>query len=133
VEIPGTGAFASDYREVNVFRRLQASMGIFYSYVDQKSPNTFADTSETSLITAATYRLAAYTNNAQYIPNAEKAYALILKSIDSRGWLQNTVDPEIFSTPSKAGSGSPEEQSFKLMLKAARYAYYAATTAHSLY
>ncbi len=44
---------------------------------------------------------------------------VIRRSVDDDGWLQNTVDPETFNTPSLPGEHSPEGQAFVLLLHSA--------------
>jgi hypothetical protein len=63
--------------------------------------------------------MAAITNNLTCVPNANLALQLVEASVDSQGWLHNTVDPLTFSTPSAPGSHSPEGQAFVLLLHAA--------------
>lgn len=63
--------------------------------------------------------MAVFTNDITLIPKANKALALIRNSVDTDGWLLNTVDPLTFSTPTVDGSHSPEGQAFVLLLHAA--------------
>ncbi|KAI0052597.1 Six-hairpin glycosidase [Auriscalpium vulgare] len=86
-------------------------------------PTSFADTSSTALLAASTFRYAKLTKDVKHIPAALRARDLILKSIDEDGWLQGTVDPEVFSAPSLPGEHSPEGQSFVMLLEAAYAAF----------
>ncbi|KAL1944224.1 hypothetical protein VTO73DRAFT_3409 [Trametes versicolor] len=95
----------------------QHSNGTLFNYIDES--NTFADTSSTALLAAVTYRMATLTGDTGHVSAADKAYNLIKASVDSNGWLRNTVDPETFNSPSLAGSHSPEGQAFVLLLHAA--------------
>ena len=72
---------------------------------------------------AATFRYAAMTGDATHIPAAICALRLVRNSVDSCGWLLNTVDPLLFSVPSPPGLHSPEGQSFVLLLEAAASAW----------
>ncbi|KAI0319362.1 Six-hairpin glycosidase [Amylostereum chailletii] len=101
----------------------QLTNGTLLNYIDQTPPATFADTSSTALLAAASYRHAVLTNTTTHIPAAEAAYALIQASVDTDGWLQNTVDPMLFDVPSATGAHSPEGQSFVMLLEAARTAW----------
>ena len=95
----------------------QQPNGTLLNYIDQ--PDSFADTSSTTLLAASTFRFACIAGDSTHIPAAIAALRLIQDSIDSEGWLQNTVDPETFSAPSPPGTHSPEGQSFVLLLQAA--------------
>lgn len=72
--------------------------------------------------------MAVFSNDTSLVPYADKAFQLVQDSVDSDGWLRNTVDPETFDTPSAANSSSPEGQAFVLLLQAA-YTDYAASVA----
>ena len=87
------------------------------NYIDQ--PDSFGDMSSTTLLAASTFRFACITGDTTHIPAAIAALLLVRESVDSQGWLQNTVDPLSFSTPSPPGVHSPEGQSFVLLLQAA--------------
>ena len=80
---------------------------------------TFADSSSTALLAAVTYRYAALTGDVSLVPAANRALNLIRLSVDTDGWLHQTVDPETFDTPSLPGQFSPEGQAFVLLLHAA--------------
>jgi hypothetical protein len=101
----------------NTNATVQQASGTLLNYLDQ--PGSFADTSSTALLAASTFRYAHITGDNTHIPAAINALTLVRSSIDSQGWLQNTVDPESFSTPSGPGEHSPEGQSFVLLLEAA--------------
>lgn len=102
---------------VPVHAREQQANGTLLNYLNQ--PGSFADSSSTALLAASTFRLASITKNNKHIPAATRALRLIRNSIDGQGWLQNTVNPETFSSPSPPGQHSPEGQSFVLLLEAA--------------
>ncbi|KAJ3829051.1 Six-hairpin glycosidase [Lentinula raphanica] len=104
----------------------QADNGTLLNTIDD--PSSFADSSGTALLASVTYRMAVYTKDTSLIPYADKAFTLIQNSIDSNGWLRNTVDPETFDTPSAANSASPEGQAFVLLLQSA-YRDYASSVA----
>ncbi|KAL0949131.1 hypothetical protein HGRIS_009215 [Hohenbuehelia grisea] len=99
----------------------QAPNGTLFNVIDD--PTTFADSSSTALLASVTFRMAYITRNATLIPKATRALKLIKDSIDEEGWLQNTVDPLTFHTPSLPGEHSPEGQAFVLLLDAAWRAY----------
>ncbi|CDO75328.1 hypothetical protein BN946_scf184848.g5 [Trametes cinnabarina] len=103
--------------------KYQHANGTLFNYIDES--DSFADSSSTALLAAVTYRLASLTGDYSHIWAVDKAYNLIKSSVDSNGWLLNTVDPETFSTPSQSGSYSPEGQSFVLLLHAAYLDYLA--------
>jgi hypothetical protein len=63
--------------------------------------------------------MANLTNSGSLIPYADKALSLTIDNLDQDGWLQHTVDPYVFDTPSASGSHSPEGQAFVLLLQAA--------------
>ncbi|KAJ8483299.1 hypothetical protein ONZ51_g4792 [Trametes cubensis] len=102
----------------------QHSNGTLYNYIDQST--SFADSSSTALLASVTYRMATLTSDNSHIPAANKAYNLIKSSVDSNGWLRNTVDPETFNTPSKPGEHSPEGQAFVILLQSAYRDYHQA-------
>lgn len=95
--------------------------GSLFNVID--APSSFPDASSTALLASVTYRMAAFTNDTTLIPAADKALTFIQNNIDEKGWLQNTVDPYTFHTPSKAGEHSPEGQAFVLLLHAAHTAW----------
>ena len=95
----------------------QHSNGTLYNYIDQNT--SFADTSSTALLAAASYRLATITGDWTHVPAASKAFNLIKASLTDDGWLLNTVDPLTFNSPSASGTFSPEGQAFVLLLQAA--------------
>ncbi|EEB98710.1 hypothetical protein MPER_01734, partial [Moniliophthora perniciosa FA553] len=97
--------------------KYQTKDGALFNVIDDST--TFIDTSATALLASVTYRMAMYTNDTTHIANADRALALVQDNVDESGWLQQTVDPYTFSTPSKSGSHSPEGQAFVLMLHAA--------------
>lgn len=82
-------------------------------------PTTFADSSSTALLAAVTYRYAVLTGDVSLIPSANRALNVIRQSVDSDGWLHNTVNPETFNAPSPPGLFSPEGQAFVLLLHSA--------------
>lgn len=97
---------------------VQGSNGTLFNVLDEPS-TSFGDTSSTALLASSTYRLAALTDNSTHIPAANLALNLIESSVDSDGWLLNTVDPYTFSVPSAPGVHSPEGQAFVLLLQSA--------------
>ena len=102
---------------LNSFISVQHSNGTLYNYIDQDT--SFADSSSTALLAAASYRLASITGSWDHITAASKAFDLIKASLTDDGWLLNTVDPLTFSTASPPGTYSPEGQAFVLLLQAA--------------
>ena len=133
MEIPGTGVLPSALPQAEcLWTNTRASTeqkenGTLYNYIDEE--DSFADTASTALLAASTYRLAMISGVSAYISAADRAFELIDKSVDEDGWLQNTVDPLSFSTPSVSGTHSPEGQSFVLLLQAAYRDYYASLDA----
>ncbi|KAI0069199.1 Six-hairpin glycosidase [Artomyces pyxidatus] len=101
----------------------QQTNGTLLNYLDQ--PSSFADSSSTALMAAATFRYTTLTGDFSHVPAAVRARQLIHESVDADGWLLNTVDPEVFSAPSQPGQHSPEGQSFVLLLEAAWTAFQA--------
>ncbi|KAI0352875.1 Six-hairpin glycosidase [Trametes cingulata] len=97
--------------------KYQHTNGTLFNYIDEST--SFADSSSTALLAAVTYRMATLTGDVSHISAANKAYNLIKASLDSDGWLLNTVDPETFNTPSQPGTHSPEGQAFVLLLQSA--------------
>jgi len=95
----------------------QKANGTLLNYIDE--PDSFSDTSSTALLAASTFRFASITGDRTHIPAAIRALKLVRDSVDSKGWLLNTVDPLKFSAPSGPGRHSPEGQSFVLLLEAA--------------
>jgi rhamnogalacturonyl hydrolase YesR len=102
---------------LNTNATVQQANGTLLNYLDQ--PNSFADSSSTALLAAATFRYASITGDNSHIPAAIKALQLVQDSVSKTGYLLNTVNPETFSTPSGPGQHSPEGQSFVLLLEAA--------------
>jgi rhamnogalacturonyl hydrolase YesR len=96
---------------------LQKANGTLLNYIDE--PDSFSDTSSTALLAASTFRFASITGDRGHIHAAIRALKLVRNSVDSQGWLLNTVDPLKFSAPSGPGVHSPEGQSFVLLLEAA--------------
>lgn len=99
----------------------QQPNGALLNVIDD--PDSFADTAATALLASVTYRMAAFTKNYTLIPFANKALALIQASVDSDGWLQGTVNPYTFHTPTEPDKYSPEGQAFVLLLHAAWRAF----------
>lgn len=99
----------------------QKDNGTLFNVIDD--PNSFVDTASTALLASVTYRMAAFTNDTSQIPAANKALKLIKNSIDADGWLQDTVNPYTFHTPTEQGSHSPESQAFVLLLHSAHKAW----------
>ncbi|EIN10295.1 Six-hairpin glycosidase [Punctularia strigosozonata HHB-11173 SS5] len=128
METMANSEFASDFEEqcadlstwiqeiVNAAWTYQKPNGTLYNVLDDDT--SFADSSSTALLASVTYRMATLTNDLTYIPNANLALQLIESSLDSDGWLLNTVDPYTFSRPTASGSHSPEGQAFVLLLHA---------------
>ncbi|KAF5333335.1 hypothetical protein D9611_002262 [Ephemerocybe angulata] len=94
----------------------QSTNGSLRNVIDD--PKTFTDTSSTALMAAVTYRLATITHDFKSIPAANRALELIKKSVNVDGWLEGTVDPLTFHSPSPKGKYSPEGQAFVLLLHA---------------
>ncbi|CAL1701354.1 unnamed protein product [Somion occarium] len=95
----------------------QQTNGTLLNVLDD--PRSFADSSSTALLAAATFRLASITRDFSHVLPATRAFQLIQQSLDSDGWLLNTVDPLTFNTPSAPGVHSPEGQAFVLLLESA--------------
>ncbi|KAG6919278.1 hypothetical protein DXG01_007410 [Tephrocybe rancida] len=99
----------------------QTRAGALLNVID--ALDSFADASSTSLLAAVTYRMATFTNDTTLIPAANRALAFVKENIDEQGWLQNTVDPYVFDTPSAPEAHSPEGQAFVVLLHAAYSAW----------
>ncbi|KAG8798726.1 hypothetical protein FRC17_007340 [Serendipita sp. 399] len=93
--------------------------GSLYNYLDEDG--SFTDMSGTAFMAAVTYRLAMIGDAAHFIPNADKALALVKNSITSDGRLKNVVNPYDFTTP--YDKVSPEGNAMALMLEAAHRDY----------
>ncbi|KIY72983.1 hypothetical protein CYLTODRAFT_417495 [Cylindrobasidium torrendii FP15055 ss-10] len=93
----------------------QTDNGAVRNTIDNE--DSFEDASATALLAAVTYRMAVY--SPYLIENADRALSYIADSVDSDGWLQNTVNPLTFNSPSAAGDHSPEGQAFVVLLAAA--------------
>lgn len=76
------------------------------------------------MMASATYRLASFTGDNQFIPAADKAYQLIHDSINDDGWLLNAIDPLLWNVYETPGVWSPEGQSFVLLLQSAYNNFY---------
>jgi hypothetical protein len=76
----------------------------------------FEDCAWTTLVAAATYRLAVLTGDESMISNACSAFDYIETQISEDGTLTKVVDPFNWSTPA---TQSPEAQAFVLLLQAA--------------
>jgi hypothetical protein len=65
--------------------------------------------------------MAALTNDTTHLASANNALRFVSNNIDSNGWLQNTVDPYTFMSPTNASAGavSPEGQAFVILMHAA--------------
>ena len=107
---------------------MQADNGTLLNVIDD--PGSFADSSSTALLAAVTYRMATFTKDTSMIPFANSALTVINGSIDSDGWVLNTVDPLTFNTPSAPGKHSPEGQAFVVLLHAAWRNYKAYSKKH---
>ncbi|CAE6479797.1 unnamed protein product [Rhizoctonia solani] len=106
---------------INNVWKYQQQNGTLLNYATDST--SFADSASTALLAAATYRLAAHlkstgsnANIDSVIASAARARALVSRSIDADGWLQNVVDPWNFPL---RGSRSAEGQAFVLSLEAA--------------
>jgi rhamnogalacturonyl hydrolase YesR len=65
--------------------------GSLKNYLDRD--DSFTELASTTLMAAATYRLAVLTNITAHIPAADKAFQLVKTKIDADGWLLDVVDP----------------------------------------
>ena len=65
--------------------------------------------------------MAVLTNDTTHVGAANSALTYVAHDLDANGWLQNTVDPITFTTPTdySAGGNSPEGQAFVLLMHAA--------------
>ncbi|KIY45919.1 hypothetical protein FISHEDRAFT_76154 [Fistulina hepatica ATCC 64428] len=106
----------------------QLENGTLHNTIDDNT--TFSDASSTALLASVTYRLAAFENDTSQVYHANKALKAIEDSVNSTGWLMNTVDPYTFTSRTADDRASPEGQAFILLLDAAwrEYAtFYAAS------
>lgn len=83
---------------------------------DHPDLQDFEECAWTTLLAAATYRMAVLTGDETYISNASTAFDYIETQINEAGTLTKVVDPFNWSTP---GTESPEGQAFVLLLQAA--------------
>jgi hypothetical protein len=95
----------------------QQANGTLLNVLDD--PTSFADSSSTALLSSVTYRMAAITSDTTHVVSANNALLLVSQSLDANGWLQNTVNPYSFWTPTTAGGYSAEGQAFVLLMHAA--------------
>lgn len=93
----------------------QKADGSLFNYLNRD--DSFMDMSSTAFMAALTYRLAVITDATQYIPNADRAFALVKNSIADDGRLMNVVNPYNFSQ--HYDDVSPEGQAMVLMCQAA--------------
>jgi hypothetical protein len=63
--------------------------------------------------------MAALTNDKTHLASANNALSFVSQNIDANGWLQNTVNPYSFWTPTAANGHSAEGQAFVLLMHAA--------------
>jgi hypothetical protein len=97
-------------------------------------PLSFADSSSTALLGSIAFRMLSTTPNSTNVTNssstpssaasplptfAYNALDLVNSSINTSGWLENTVDPYTFNETSAPGTHSPEGQAFVLLLYSA--------------
>lgn len=109
---------------INATWPLQKENGTLCNILDDDS--SFADSSSTALLASVTYRMAYIAGDDTHLNAANRAMALIEKSIDDDGWLQNTVNPYTFSSPNTGENHSPEGQAFVLLLQSAWRDYWLA-------
>lgn len=95
----------------------QQANGTLLNVLDD--PTSFADSSSTALLSSVTYRMAALMNDTTHLASANSALYLVSQSLDVNGWLQNTVNPYSFWTPTSTGGYSVEGQAFVLLMHAA--------------
>ncbi|KIM83914.1 hypothetical protein PILCRDRAFT_68878 [Piloderma croceum F 1598] len=95
----------------------QQESGALLNILDD--PTSFVDSSSTALLSSVAYRMATLTNNNTYVTSANKALSFVSQNINANGWLQNTVDPYTFWTPTAANGSSAEGQAFVLLMHAA--------------
>ena len=75
----------------------QKPNGTLFNVIDD--PNSFADSSSTSLLAAVTFRYMMLTGDFTFLGPANKALNLIRQSVDGSGWLYQVVDPLTFYAP----------------------------------
>lgn len=65
--------------------------------------------------------MATLTNDTTYVVSANNALRFVAQDLDVNGWLQHTVNPVTFTTPTDyaGGGNSPEGQAFVLLMHAA--------------
>lgn len=65
--------------------------------------------------------MAVLANDTTHVTAANNALRYVAQDLDANGWLQNTVNPITFTTPTDyaAGENSPEGQAFVLLMHAA--------------
>jgi len=95
----------------------QQESGALLNILDD--PTSFADSSSTALLSSVAYRMATLTNDNTHVNSANKALSFVSQNIDANGWLQNTVNPYTFWTPTAANGYSAEGQAFVLLMHAA--------------
>ena len=65
-----------------------------------------------------------------HVASANSAMLFVSQNIDSSGWLQNTVNPYTFWTPTAVGQSSAEGQAFVLLMYAAWRDYTESNSLH---
>ncbi len=97
--------------------------GLVHNYMDNSS--TFEDTAGSAMLASTAYRLSTLGLNSDHIKFALQIHSTIAKKyINGTGYLVNTVDPLSFAQQATT-SGSPEGQSFVVMMEGAYREYIA--------
>jgi hypothetical protein len=63
--------------------------------------------------------MAELTSDTTHVASANNALLFVSQNLDTSGWLQNTVNPYTFWTPTAVGQYSAEGQAFVLLMHAA--------------
>ncbi|GHJ83778.1 hypothetical protein NliqN6_0180 [Naganishia liquefaciens] len=100
----------------------KAKDGLVHNYIDNSS--TFEDTAGSTLLAAASYRLANLGLSSSHVDFANQIHSTVAaRYINSTGHLTHAVDPLNFG---KQGTSSPEGQAFILLMQAGYRDYTAA-------
>lgn len=101
---------------------MTSKAGLVYNYMDNSS--TFEDTAGSALLASTAYRLSNLGLNSDHVDFALQIHATIATHyINDTGYLVHTVNPLSFNT--EATAGSPEGQSFVVMMEGAYREYIA--------
>lgn len=99
---------------IDAAKSRKAKDGLVHNYIDNSS--TFEDTAGSTLLAAASYRLATLNLSTAHVDFANQIHSTVAaRYINSSGYLTHAVDPLDFG---RQGTSSPEGQAFVLLMQA---------------